>query len=322
MKNNPLLSLIVPVLPGQEKMLTAILSRLTLNKRLFPDHTFEVIVVDNCTVEGIQDLCSHMREYYPIKYIYLPCASSLSHSYNIGLRVAQGQVVGTIDCDCWISENFIYGMLNPLIDDSNFRITEISERKDKEHVLSEVVKNAPEFINNQYVDGAKYCTNRGCLFESAKSPHPPEILKPQLVHHDAMGLQILSIIEEAEIPRRQEYSRIWATLMDTGLNCSEAEPYPIAPIVTDGDFCEQDKNFCAIDLCDLKHPSNKVDEPEGWEWGKLFEYSFSVINGELRDCAEHEEWVRDNFSFVPEYTKNKPFSDIEQYYKELKNEAN
>ena len=109
-------------------------------------------------------------------------------------------------------------------------------------------------------------------------------------------------------------------------------------IASDGFFDGQNQNFCAIHLwhpapCrndpanDLNkayyptvcQPVRSIKRNEGWGWGKLLDYSFSIIDGETRDPIEHEAWVAENIPDVPNYVGAETFGDVDKYIEELEN---
>lgn len=365
MLNKPLLSIIIPVAPNRCDRLTAILSRLTLSKRIFPDHTFEVVVLDGGATDETKALCEQMAEVLSLKYVYVPICQFINAAYprNIALRLCEGKVISMIDIDHWPSETIVYGMLNPFIDDSKFRVVAITDQGDVESTIEDVAKNNPELLNGQYVEGEHRVLNRGYVVDSSKSHLPlyNQEIPNHLLSDVAMNFQILDVYEKGQIPFGINNTLwIWAALREDviGLNgydeiyCRQfaysredddwrerikAQVTGIMQFCpSQGFFDGQNKNFCAIHLWHeaacrtgatnklnqeyyprVCQPVRSVKRNEGWPWGKLLDYSYAVIEGDVLDPLDLEGWIKYNVPDMPNYDRT--FSDIDKYMEELEN---
>jgi glycosyltransferase involved in cell wall biosynthesis len=365
----PLLSIIIPVAPGREARLKAILSRLQLNSIRFPDHTFEVVVVDGGSASGqkdfdggdtvdIQKLCSFFSKYINLKYIYVPIGKFICAAYprNIALRVCEGDIVGMIDVDHWPSENIVYGMLAPFINDDEFRVFTDSYTGQVKNWYQKVP------VQNNII-------NRGYVIDSSKSKRyiGNEILQKfnqHMLDNDAMGYVIEDVYKQAQIPPPGTNNTLW--------NWAVKREHVLAMNGYDEVFCRnyaysredddwrmrllaqglsyydgQNKNFCSIHLWHLANCrtnfANKLNQEyysSMWagcpqtskatmarnvpikrnvehQWGKLLTYSFSVIDEKQHDITEHEKWIEKNISDMPFYVNAKPYVNADDFIRFL-----
>lgn len=204
----PLLSIMIPVAPNRMERLKAILSRLSLNQIRYPDHTFEVIVCDGGATDGTKALCLYMAQHMKLKYVYVPINRFINAAYprNIMLRMCEGQVISMIDIDHWPSEDIIYGMLNPLVDDKDFRFVETD-------AMGNVLQEGPVSQikpRGQYTEGAHNVLNRGYVIDSSTSAYcahkggeTNEIaakINAQLLTQENLGWEILDVYKQTRIP--------------------------------------------------------------------------------------------------------------------------
>ncbi len=324
----------IPVSPGEHERLAVVLSRLTLNKSLFPDHTFEVIICDSGDSGLNREICDTLSKAIPIKYIYVPVGKSISHVYarNVMLRVAEADIIGTINVDHWPSEHLIYGMLNPFIEDSDFRFEEYWEGK----LFTSKIKDVYETkLFGQYIEGTIDVLNRGYVVSTKESKLnlDPEKLPSELVMQQYAGVKIHDIFKEAQIPHGKNNNlQAWAIRREhvVALNgydeecCLSNNDNWHERLQAKADlFDGQNFNFCAINMDDK--PCVQSDKKVFflmanalWPWGRLLEYSFSVINGVYRESEDHEKWIRNTCMDMPNYVESPHWNDIDQLIKELK----
>lgn len=361
----PLLSIIIPCAPNRSDRLRAVLSRLTLNKRIFPGYDIEVIVVDGGATDDTKDLCEQMAPYLNLKYVYVPICKFINAAYprNIALRLCEGKVIGHLDIDHWISESIVYGMLNPFIDDAEFPVHQLGENGDTVWKIKQAAQEAPGLLNGQYIDGEHRVLNRGYVIDSSKSRLnlDPNSIPAQLLTDQAMSFQILDVYNQAQIPhgvnntlwvwsakkedvvKLNGYDEIYARKFAYSREDDSWRQRLRAQItgkkdlgVNDGFFDGQNNNFCGIHLY---HPAswrgqdennlNKdyfnrstgpkftIERNDGWPWGKLLDYSFSIINGKVRGPKEHEEYIAENIPDMPSYTERPSWPDIDKFMEKL-----
>lgn len=114
-KRNKLISIIIPVNSNNIKLFCSTLTRLSLNQ-VRSTTPFEIIVVDQGVLAPIKEVCETLQNYLNIKYIYRPLETC--NNYNAimyGYCVAEGEIIGHINENYWVSEDFI----NILSDNKN-----------------------------------------------------------------------------------------------------------------------------------------------------------------------------------------------------------
>lgn len=337
----PLLSIMIPVAPNRVKRLAAVLSRLSLNQAVFPDHTFEVIVLDGGATDNTRELCERMSNNLNLKYIYVPIGRFINAAYprNVALRVCEGKVIGMIDIDHWPSENIVFGMLNPFVDDKDFRVALIGRETNK-------VSDVKQYFHNRVIDGTRNnIINRGYVVDSSKSPKckigPVEewgkYIDGQLLNPANFDKQIMDVYKVTGVPPPGVNGTLWIWSVKRE-NVIPMNGYDelycrqFAYVREDDDFRErllaqglkffdgQNKNFCAIHLWHPAawrnqqvnefnkryfqqscRPVRQVRRNNNWQWGKLIKGSFSLINKKMYGIEDHEAWIRENIKDMPNY---------------------
>jgi hypothetical protein len=100
-------------------------------------------------------------------------------------------------------------------------------------------------------------------------------------------------------------------------------------------FNRQNNNFCGIHLWHSKEHKEGVDEKinerrliqsnpdrvvnNGWQWGKLLKYSFSIIDGKAYSPANHERWIYKHIDDVPAYIGSPQWVSLDRLIRKLKN---
>lgn len=105
----PLVSVIVPVLNGADKIDECIESLLAQS---YPSHLTEIIVVDNNSDDGTQDIVST----YPVKLIHETIQTSYA-ARNHGIREARGSIIAFTDADCVADKMWLSRLVEPFSDE-------------------------------------------------------------------------------------------------------------------------------------------------------------------------------------------------------------
>jgi len=352
--SKPLLSVIVPCAPGRKERVAAILSRLTLNKAVFPDHTFEVLIADGGSTDDTIDLCRTLAQYINLKYVYLPIGRFINAAYprNVLLRMCEGQIIAMIDIDHFPGENIVFGMLNPFIDDSNFKVIinkDIGTVENRlEYLNGQVTKNKPSnIINRGYVVDSSKSSLCACMFDPKA-----EIINKSIISMANIGNKILHTYSHFKIPHGINNTLwTWAVKRENVLNMGAYDEIYVRGFryrCEDDSIRErflaqglrfydgQNKNFCSIHLYHpaecrsnplnednkryfdkIECPVKQIDRNINFKWGKLLKDSFSIINGETRNTMEHEKWILENVKDAPSYVDDFEWSSIDNFMKNL-----
>lgn len=309
--NKPFLSIIIPAIPGRISRLKAIISRLNLSASLAPHIPFELVIADGGSQDETKELVQKAAEFMPIKYIYLPIGDFINAAYprNVAIRICEGEVIGHLDIDHWPGENIIEGMSTPFL----------------QLGLDKII-------------------NRGYVIDSSKSQYEKgdhefsEFFNKPMLSSEWMNKCILGIYEYAKIPPPGVNNTLWIWAVKRkyilSMNAYD-ENYCRAYCREDDDFRErllaqclsfydgQNKKFCSIHLwhkaiwrstidtgynkkyfLETCCPVKEIIRNKNKEWGKMLEYSFSIIGGVSRNPLDHEKYIRDNVYGVKPYIDN------------------
>jgi hypothetical protein len=366
------LSLLIPTVPGRADRLAAVLSRLSLSQSIFPDHSFEVVIIDGGDDGAVLSLCKRMSDFLRIKYIYLPIKRFICAGYprNVGLRVCEGRVIGMLDIDHWPSEFVTYGMLTPFIHDDDFAFCLPQQPKTTIREYLESGKNKVGLCDNFSVDFVPKgigIINRGYVLDSSKSSlcqgsnpsaitqaevHPMALkINQALLNPDHSDWRILDVYKQTQIPPPGVNNTLWTwavrrehVIALNGYDEKYCQNWAYSR--EDDDWRErllalglkfydlQNKNFCAIHLHHAAsqrnlpqnnwnrkyfqqtcQPVKTIARNHSWDWGKLPQYGYSIIDEKIRDKNDHEEWIRCCVPDMPCYDSQ--WLDMDHMMKEL-----
>lgn len=105
-ENLPFFSLIVPM-KNEEKVAGRILD--SLMKVDYPSDRYEVIVVDDNSVDGTWNVCKRFEDKYPkrIRCFHRSFSRGKPSALNYGLKFAKGEIIGVFDADNLVKPNVL-----------------------------------------------------------------------------------------------------------------------------------------------------------------------------------------------------------------------
>ncbi len=113
--NFPNISVVVPVLNAERDINRCIKS---LTNQNYPKDRYEIIIVDNGSVDNTMTILNRYYRYYNnIKIIYEPNKGSYS-ARNTGTKNSKGEIIAFTDSDCIVSENWIRELSKGFISDN------------------------------------------------------------------------------------------------------------------------------------------------------------------------------------------------------------
>jgi len=340
------LSILVPAIPGRAQRLKAILTRCSMSAMLYgrkyPEDKLgreglEFVIVDGGSDDHTKDMCCAVDQGHVMKYIYVPIKRFVNAGYprNIGLRVCEGEVIGHLDVDHYPSENIVEGMLRPFV-----------EGKADRHINRGYVidsSKSPQSLNKANVSWLQACnsallnpSNLRCAIASAYGTFqiPPPGKNQTLWIWSAKSKFVRDLQGYDELYcRRDAYSReedCWRQRM-------LANGMPI--------WDEANQLFCAIHLWHpalwRQHHANDFNKQyfkkihgagvidvgfaktvtksvavnQGWDWGKMLEGSFSIMDGIYREPEDHEQWI-DSQGICKSYSEP-AWRDMDHYWNQL-----
>ncbi len=104
----PLVSVIIPNLNGREMLRTCLSSLFQLS---FPRDQFEIVVVDNGSVDGSQELAKQLN----VRLVSLGRNEGFASAVNFGVREAKGEFVALINNDVEVSSGWLTELLAVLL---------------------------------------------------------------------------------------------------------------------------------------------------------------------------------------------------------------
>lgn len=319
---NPKLSILVPAIPGRLERLRAILSRGSLSMLLynkkFPQEKLtrddvEFVIVDGGSIDQTKEMCLSLAMAHRVKYIYLPIGKFINAGYprNVGLRVCQGDVIGHLDVDHFPSENIVEGMLRPFL-----------EGKAKGQINRGYVIDSsksplgagPNEIWLQKFNGSILAqANLKCEISSAYAVGqipPPGVNNTLWIWAaEIERVRALNGYDETYC-RKFAYTREdddWRErLLASGMSFYDGHNQQFCAIHLwhpapwrDASANELNKKYFQEVCCPVKAVLRNADR----EWGKLLDYSFSIMDGQYREVEEHEAWVKQNCN-APSYNSS------------------
>jgi MoaA/NifB/PqqE/SkfB family radical SAM enzyme/glycosyltransferase involved in cell wall biosynthesis len=143
------ISIIIPTYNRKEKLKRCLES---LFKQSYPLELFEIIVVDDGSRDGTQEMVKMLSKNYPnLRYFYQfnkgPAAAR-----NLGIKQAQGRIIAFTDNDCILEDSWVRKMLEAhKIDNSVMAIggvTKVNDRNIKSLVSQFLSNGAIKIYNN------------------------------------------------------------------------------------------------------------------------------------------------------------------------------
>lgn len=311
MSKKPLLSICVPVAPGRTQRIKAMLSRLSLNKRVHDDVPFEVIIVDGGATDDLREICMAARAHLDLKYVFLPLYEFVNPAYprNVGFRLAEGEILTMLDADYWVGEDFVAGAVAPFFG------------------------GARDVINNGYVLDTSENRRGG----RARA----EEINEALMANSSLNRRILDIFEICQIPKPvpPRHIWLWAAPRSTFVEIRGYDEkyckgwgredddmffrFEAAGLTRCKDWYE---SFCCLHMwheqrrgvatnheyfqgvCKpVREPVRNVGRP----WGRMLLGGYSDVQGTVRDAWEHEEWIAANLPDLETYVEDPAWASLD-----------
>lgn len=103
----PVVSVVIPVYQGQKTLRRCVESLV-----LGVERNIQVILVDDASRDESFALCKQLAEQYPqVQCLQNPENRGVSYTRNRGIALAQGKYILFVDCDDWVSSQYIPTML-------------------------------------------------------------------------------------------------------------------------------------------------------------------------------------------------------------------
>jgi glycosyltransferase involved in cell wall biosynthesis len=102
----PLVSVVLPTYNRRELTRDAIES---LWRQTLSPENFEIVLVDNCSTDGMREMIAEMQQRSPVNLVYhcMPENRGVARSRNAGVRIARGEFIALIDSDCEAHPNWL-----------------------------------------------------------------------------------------------------------------------------------------------------------------------------------------------------------------------
>jgi glycosyltransferase involved in cell wall biosynthesis len=129
----------------------------SLWKQSVPPETFEILVVDNVSDDGTEQMMQEMQSKSPVTLRYHRNASNLGcfGSINLAVELARGEVIASTDSDCWADPRWIELGLEPFLNDPKvaFVAGHIADKPGQSVTFFSLRNGAPNRENLFYPSG-------------------------------------------------------------------------------------------------------------------------------------------------------------------------
>lgn len=103
-------SIIIPVFNGEKTLERCVLSIFQQNY-----HFYEVIVIDDGSIDRTNDICENLSTLYPERFRYKKIANQgVSVARNLGIEIAKGSLIQFVDADDTIDSNYSKYMIEEM----------------------------------------------------------------------------------------------------------------------------------------------------------------------------------------------------------------
>ena len=161
----PFFSLLVPVKDEENVIGRLLESFLRLD---YPVDRFEVVVVDDASVDGTADICRRLagREVN-VRFLHRRGSGGKASALNFGLRYCRGEVVGVFDADNVVARDALYNVAKYFDDE---RVSAVQGRihsiNSDENMLTQFIAYEDAVWSEAYLRGKDviglFVTLRGC----------------------------------------------------------------------------------------------------------------------------------------------------------------
>ncbi len=327
-KKKPILSIVVPAVPGRLDRLKCVCSRLSLNMYRHPDIPIEIIIVDGSEHGEYRSLHDAANAYLPLKYVCLPIGKFINAGYprNVGFRLAEGRILTQVDIDWYLGEDFIAGAMEPFMKGinalNNGYMIDTNTSKMQETYGPDYLEALNDLLLDQKRGMDKEILG---VFHAAKIPSPK---RPESIWLWAAPRQAFFALGGYD----EKYCRRWAYTRE---DCDMFWRFVAAGLKRYG---EAFNTFCGMHLWhsagqrsneqnqmnkDYYNKMNKDDKGNivikekvrnvGHQWGKLLRFSYTIIENRIRDFYETELWIQQNNEDVPCYMEKEPWQNIDAF---------
>lgn len=112
MSKLPSVSIMIPTYNRKSVLVEALLS---LNKIDYPKNLFEVVVINDGSTDGTQEVVETIREklHYDFKF-FNEKRGGISHAKNVAIKKSRGEIIVSTDDDCLFEKTWIKKLIAPL----------------------------------------------------------------------------------------------------------------------------------------------------------------------------------------------------------------